>query len=171
MDMNSHSCLSGIMFGIIAFLIILISLSSPAVGISPSADVSDSDLQIISIDIPPEERTVYPGVTINPIITIQNKNNQTDMKISILLSVTLGPTTLLQNNTHHNAPNPGETREYRIPFMLPFIQPGTYALTISGEQKLRDGNKGILFGSMKSKTMIEVKQPRPEIGKKMCHCR
>lgn len=171
MDMNSHSCLSGIMFGIIAFLIILNSLSSPAVGISPSADVSDSDLQIISIDIPPEERTVYPGVTINPIITIQNKNNQTDMKKSILLSATLGPITLLQNNTPHNVPNPGETSEYRIPFMVPFIQPGTYALTISGEQKFRDGNKGILFGSMKSKTMIEVKQPRPGTGAKMCNCR
>lgn len=171
MGMISHSCLSRLMFGIIAVLIILISLSSPSVGISHPANVSDPDLQIISINIPPEERTVYPGVTIHPIITVYNKNNQTDMKNSILLSATLGPATLLQNNTYLDAPGDGESREYRIPFMVPFIQPGTYALTISGEQKLRDGNKGILFGSMKSKTMIEVKQPRPEIGKKMCNCR
>ena len=47
----------------------------------------------------------------------------------------------------------------------PVYSARTYALTISGEQKFRDGTR-ILFGSMKSKTMIEVKQPRPETGKK-----
>lgn len=171
MCMNSHPGLYWLMFSILAVFIILISLSSPALGISPSVDVPDAGLQIISIDIPPEERTVYPGMRIHPSITVKNSDNQTDRRHSVLFSATIGPASLIQNTTYLDGPAPGDSREYHIPFMVPFVQPGTYAVTISGEQKLRDGNKGILFGSMKSKTMIEVKQPRPGTGAKMCNCR
>lgn len=171
MCMDSHPGLYRLMLRIIAVFIFLISLSSPALGISPPGDVPDAGLQIISIDIPPEERTVYPGMRIHPSITVKNSDNQTDRRHSVLFSATIGPASLIQNTTYLDGPAPGDSREYHIPFMVPFVQPGTYAVTISGEQKLRDGNKGILFGSMKSKTMIEVKQPRPGTGAKMCNCR
>ena len=171
MCMSIHSGLSRLMFGILAVLIILISLSSPALGIASPGDGPDAGLHIISIDIPPEERTAYPGMTIHPAITVQNADNQTERQYSVLFSATLGPATLLQNNAYLDAPGPGDSREYHIPFMVPFIQPGTYSLTISGQEKVRDGDKGILLESMRSKTMIEVKQPRPETGTKMCNCR
>ena len=170
MCMSSHSGLSRLMFGILAVLIILVSLSSPALGIASPGN-ADASLHIISIDIPPEERTAYPGMTIHPAITVQNADNQTERQYSVLFSATLGHATLLPNNTYLDAPGPGDSREYHIPFMVPFIQPGTYSLTISGQEKFRDEDKGILLESMRSKTIIEVKQPRPETGTKMCNCR
>jgi hypothetical protein len=128
-------------------------------------------MHITSIQMPQSEQTVYPGMVIHPIITIHTSPNQKRCQNAGCISATIGQYELIQNNTYLNVSD-GENSTYRISYMIPYIHPGIYHLTITGQGKLPAKIRIIIWHEQKRlQKTIEVVLPKPNKGAKMCNCR
>ncbi len=170
MYIGRPNIISHLVYSILASLIIFSIISLPVLSVENAMKEPDNNMHMISVEIPQNEQMVYPGMIIHPIITIRTALGENDIGTQVLFSAHIGPYDLIQNNTYLNVSD-GEYSEYHVPFMVPYIQPGIYQLTISGQGKIAGEDTNIWMEQQRLKTPVEVIRPKPSTGIKMCNCK
>ncbi len=170
MSLGRSHIISHLVYTILAGVMVLSAIPSPVLSVENTSQGSEHVMHITSIQMPQSEQTVYPGMVIHPIITIHTSPNQKDAKMQVVFSATIGQYELIQNNTYLNVSD-GENSTYRISYMIPYIHPGIYHLTITGQGKIAGEDTIIWHEQKRLQKTIEVVLPKPNKGAKMCNCR
>lgn len=170
MYIGRPNIISHLIYTILASLIVLCIISFPVLSVENTMKEPSNDIHIVSVEIPQNEQTVYPGMIIHPIITIHTSQSKKDTGTQVLFSARIGQYDLIQNSTGQNVSD-GEHSQYHVSFMIPYIQPGIYPLTISGQEKIPGENTNIWYEQQRVKTPLEVTRPKPSTGIRMCNCK
>ena len=160
-------------------IICLILVISSIMSLSTSASANGGDVHSaynnqvygnMSMDISPEEKTIRPGMSIHPVISIENMGNGEYQDVFILFQATLGRELLPSDQSVFPAPGRGDTERYPLSFLVPHMPPGEYPLEIlisihnPGSEKVSDVTE------KRVREWIQVGLPEPGSGGRSCGC-
>ncbi|NLV25919.1 MAG: hypothetical protein GXY48_01925 [Methanomicrobiales archaeon] len=145
----------------------IISLSSPVAG-NTQEKTETTGFSISTITLKPNETIISPGITITPIVTVNNTQMYSNLNATLQFSARLGNVNLLSDKKEWPVPHVGEENTYFLRFTIPSILPGEYQLNLSAI--LIEADNRTVIPYTKAKTVVQVTHPKPGSGSRDCGC-
>ena len=161
-------------------IICLILITLCILGLFTSASANDGNIGSandnqtygnISIDISPEEKITQPGVSIHPVISIENVGDVEYQDVFIIFQAKLGREMLPSDQSTFPAPGIGVTERYPLSFLVPSMQPGEYPIEILISIYKPGSEEMVEIEEVKVREWIQVGLPKPGPGARSCGCK